>query len=150
MHPGILRVLAQIPTVETPANAFMKAGIWGAAVLALATVVAYLYRDSKLEIAKRDVKIAERDTEITRLQTTHATELAELQAQRSAEYTAVQNLRVADAQAFAERMIKVNEQMVVVLGTVKNSMDGLRDGSKELKDSFAELSRDLKGSRRGA
>ena len=86
----LLVILAQ--QVETPGNAFLKAGLLGAAIVALAGVVVYLWRDMKVERDKRDTLIQ-----------------------------SLQNQRVLDAQAVTAQLMKNTEECVTALNAGANA-----------------------------
>jgi len=128
----LLLLLAQTGTIETPTTAFLKAGVWGAAVVALSGVVVYLYRDTKTEIARRDAVIAA-------LQAQHLNDLTVLQGQRTVEQATIQAQRVLDAQQMSERLLRVNEQTVGALTSVVHSMEAQKEAMQELRVAFKEL-----------
>lgn len=109
--PTLLLFAAQAEAVvETPATAFLKAGLMGAAVVALGIVVVYLWIDGKKE--RKDL-------------------LEQLKN--------LQERRVADAQAVTAQLLETNEQCVSALTNVTHTLETQREAMTGLKDAVENL-----------
>ncbi len=108
--------------ISVATGAFAASGTLGATVIILGVVIAFLWRDAKSERSEAMVKHAEL-----------MAKCAELQA-----------LRVADALAVQDRMLRVIEQATTVITSVNATMTETRGAIVEVRDSIREHTDELK------
>jgi hypothetical protein len=100
---------------------YLKSGVMGAAVVALASVIVVLWRDKKKE------------------DKAHTDAIEKLHKDHLEAIEKIQSARVLDAQAVTAQMLKLSDTCTAALTNVTGSLNAQREMNSDVKDALGDL-----------